>query len=92
MDALTEAIKEKVYGGAVLTDESSFVSDERQADILRKADKHLAAALKTIEAGMGLDFISIDLRSAWEVLGEITGDTVGEDVIDEIFSKFCIGK
>ena len=92
MDALTEAIKEKVYGGVVLTDESSFVSDERQADILRKADKHLAAALKTIEAGMGLDFISIDLRSAWEVLGEITGDTVGEDIIDEIFSKFCIGK
>ena len=41
---------------------------------------------------MGLDFISIDLRSAWEKLGEIIGETVGEDIIDEIFSKFCIGK
>ena len=41
---------------------------------------------------MGLDFISSDLRSAWEQLGELTGETVGEDIINEIFSKFCIGK
>ena len=41
---------------------------------------------------MGLDFISIDLRSAWEKLGELTGETVGEYIINEIFSKFCIGK
>ena len=92
MEALSRAIQDKVYGGQVLADEGSFVSDERQADILRQADEHLAAALTTIEAGMGLDFISIDLRSAWEKLGEITGETVGEDIIDEIFSKFCIGK
>lgn len=92
LDALTAAIQDKVYGGQVMTDEGSFVSDERQANILRQADSHLVAALNTIEAGMGLDFISIDLRSAWEKLGEITGETVGEDIIDEIFSKFCIGK
>ena len=92
LDALAQAIQQKVYGGEVIADEGSFVSDERQANLLRTADNHLAAALQTIEAGMGLDFISIDLRSAWEKLGEITGDTVGEDIIDEIFSKFCIGK
>ena len=92
MEDLSRAIQDKVYGGQLLADEGSFVSDERQADILRQADEHLAAALTTIEAGMGLDFISIDLRSAWEKLGEITGETVGEDIIDEIFSKFCIGK
>ena len=92
LDMLVQAIQDKVYGGAVAADEGSFVSDERQANLLRQADVHLAAALQTIEAGMGLDFISIDLRSAWEKLGEITGDTVGEDIIDEIFSKFCIGK
>ena len=92
LDALAQAIQQKVYGGEVTADEGSFVSDERQANLLRTADNHLAAALQTIEAGMGLDFISIDLRSAWEKLGEITGDTVGEDIIDEIFSKFCIGK
>ena len=92
LDALTQAICDKVYGGEVVSDEGSFVRDERQVSLLRQADEYLAAALTTIEAGMGLDFISIDLRSAWEKLGEITGDTVGEDIIDEIFSKFCIGK
>lgn len=92
MDKLADAIQAKVYGGDVASDEGSFVRDERQASLLRKADSHLDAALHTIEMGMGLDFISIDLRSAWETLGEITGDTVGEDIIDEIFSKFCIGK
>ena len=92
LDKLTQAICDKVYGGEVVSDEGSFVRDERQVSLLRQADEHLAAALTTIEAGMGLDFISIDLRSAWEKLGEITGDTVGEDIIDEIFSKFCIGK
>lgn len=59
---------------------------------MRKTDSHLKAALETIGSDMGLDFISIDLRSAWEKLGELTGDTVGEDIIDEIFAKFCIGK
>ena len=73
-------------------EEGSFVSDERAAALLRAADDQLGAALKTIGAGLSVDFISIDLRAAWEKLGEITGETVGEDIIDEIFSRFCIGK
>ena len=64
----------------------------RQMDILQKSDEHLAAAERTIEEGMSADFVVIDLRSAWEKLGEITGETVGEDIIDQIFSQFCIGK
>lgn len=93
LDSLADAIRQKVYaGGMDAGDEGAFVNDERQAEILRQADAHLAAALRTIEAQMGLDFISIDLRSAWEKLGELTGETVGEDIINEIFSKFCIGK
>lgn len=93
LDNLADAIRQKVYdGGLDAGDEGAFVNDERQAEILRQADGHLAAALRTIEVQMGLDFISIDLRSAWEKLGELTGETVGEDIINEIFSKFCIGK
>ena len=92
LETLTKAIMAKVYTGDMSNDEGTFVNDERQAEILRRADEHLAACLRTIEAEMGLDFISIDLRSAWEKLGELTGETVGEDIIDEIFSKFCIGK
>ena len=54
--------------------------------------KHLSAALKAAEAEIAIDLISIDLRTAWEALGEITGDTTGEDLLDRIFSEFCIGK
>ena len=89
---LVECIRSRVYDGAAAGDEGDFVTDARQAEILRQADAHLEASLRTIEADMGLDFISIDLRSAWEKLGELTGETVGEDIINEIFSKFCIGK
>ena len=89
---LTDAITAKVYAGTQAGQEGTFVTDARQAEILRQADEHLEASIRTIEASMGLDFISIDLRSAWEKLGELTGETVGEDIINEIFSKFCIGK
>ena len=89
---LTDVITAKVYAGTQAGQEGTFVTDARQAEILRQADEHLEASIRTIEASMGLDFISIDLRSAWEKLGELTGETVGEDIINEIFSKFCIGK
>lgn len=92
LEALTQEITKKVYAGTQAGEEGSFVTDARQAEVLRQADEHLAAAIRTIEDDMGLDFISIDLRSAWEKLGELTGETVGEDIINEIFSKFCIGK
>lgn len=92
LEALTQEITKKVYAGTQAGEEGSFVTDARQAEVLRQADEHLAAAIRTIEADMGLDFISIDLRSAWEKLGELTGETVGEDIINEIFSKFCLGK
>lgn len=91
VDALTEAIGQFAGMGSGC-EEGSFVSDERSAALLHAADDQLGAALRTIGAGLSVDFISIDLRAAWEKLGEITGETVGEDIIDEIFSKFCIGK
>ena len=92
LEELSRLIEEKVYGGELKGDEASFVTDVREADILRRASEYLSNALKTIENGMSADFVSIDLRSAWETLGEITGETVGEDIIDEIFSRFCLGK
>ena len=70
----------------------SFVRDEREADLLRRAVKHLHEAQATIQANVGIDFVSIDLRGALECLSELTGEAVGEDVLNEIFSKFCIGK
>ena len=89
-DALTKAITRIV--GVTETPEASYVTNERDIAILRTADEHLRAALATIARGLSPDFISIDLRSTWETLGEITGETATEDLIDEIFSRFCIGK
>lgn len=92
LETLQKVISEKAYGTACNLEELPLVRDERESNILRKTIVHLNEAIQTIDNGMGEDFISIDLRSAWEALGEFTGETVGEDIIDEIFSRFCIGK
>ena len=88
-DKLLSAIDEHV--GAI-DFEMSFVRDEREADLLRRAVKHLREAQETIRLNVGIDFVSIDLRAALECLSELTGESVSEDVINEIFSKFCVGK
>lgn len=92
LQTLENAITEIVYQGNKQEDTEGFVNDARQAELLRQAGEYLETAADTINAGMSEDFIVIDLRSAWEKLGEITGETVGENIIDEIFKRFCLGK
>ncbi len=90
--ALEQAIVDMVYGGQVSPGEAAFVNNVRHSAALRAALERLNDAEVTIEAGMPADCIVVDLRAAWEKLGEVTGDTVGEDIIDQIFTQFCIGK
>lgn len=92
LQELEQEIVNRVYDGTLQQAESSFISNIRQAEALKEAKKYLTDCLDTINMGMAEDFIVIDIRSAWEKLGEITGDTVDEDIIDQIFSQFCIGK
>ena len=92
LDELEKTIVDLVYQGEIKQGEGAFVNNVRQAEILRITNDHLDEVLSTIAYGMSPDFIVIDLRAAWEKLGELTGDTVGEDIIDQIFSQFCIGK
>lgn len=89
---LEAAIVKMVYTEQTGQREQAFVSNVRHIAALRAVKEHLAGAAETINAAMPPDCIVIDLRSAWEKLGEISGDTVGEDILDEIFSRFCIGK
>ena len=89
IDKLLAEISKKV---GTIDVEANFVRDEREADILRRAVKNLESARETIKSNVGIDFVSIDLRAALELFGELTGESVTEDVINEIFSKFCIGK
>lgn len=92
LQELEQEIVSRVYDGTLQQSECSFVSSVRQAEALKEAKRYLEECLNTINMGMAEDFIVIDIRSAWEKLGEITGDTVDEDIIDQIFSQFCIGK
>ena len=89
VDELLSAIGNRV---GKIDFEMSFVRDEREANLLRRAVKHLREAQATIRQNIGVDFVSIDLHAALECLSELTGESVGEDVLNEIFSKFCIGK
>ncbi len=92
MDALEEAIVERVYSGQVTQSEGAYLTNVRHVALLRQAYQHLEEARSTIAMNMPPDCIVVDLRAAWEKLGEITGDTAGEDLLDQIFSRFCIGK
>ena len=89
VEEFLDAISEKVGN---VSAEMNFVRDEREADLLRRAVENLEEARVTLQKNIGIDFVAIDLRAALELLSEITGESVTDDVINEIFSKFCIGK
>jgi tRNA modification GTPase len=89
---LEEKVAEMFLGGELNIQEQSLVSRIRHVEILRKAARHLDLAYEGCLLGVAPDLLSVDLRGAWEALGEITGDTAGEDVLDRIFAEFCIGK
>ncbi|MDD3107269.1 MAG: tRNA uridine-5-carboxymethylaminomethyl(34) synthesis GTPase MnmE, partial [Bacilli bacterium] len=69
-----------------------YIGNARQVSKLKQAKKAIEDSLKSIEEKMPIDIISIDIKSAWHSLGEITGDVANEDLINELFSKFCLGK
>ncbi len=89
---LEETIANLVLAGKTLHSSSVLVTSMRHQEALRRAAEHLRASLVPLEQGLPLDFVSIDLRAAYDTLGEITGETASDDLLDRIFSEFCIGK
>ena len=92
MDALRATIADRIRMMEGDLSDGALPNKEREAEVLRRALGHLAEAERTLAADMGSDFVSIDLRAAYETLGEVLGETVDTDLIDRIFSEFCIGK
>jgi tRNA modification GTPase len=92
LSRLEESIADLVSSGKTLPQESVLVTSVRHQDALRSTAEHLRAAMASLEQRLALDFVSIDLRAAYNVLGEVTGETASDDLLDTIFSKFCIGK
>lgn len=85
-------IEKMVYGGQVTQKESLMVNNVRHIELLAQGKDSLVDALDMAKRREALDFIEIDVRSAYERLGEIIGETVSDDIIDEVFSRFCLGK
>jgi tRNA modification GTPase len=73
-------------------DDDTLVTNMRHIDVLTRAKQALQSALQAIDNGLPDDFVSLDLGEAYHCLGEITGDTAGDDLIYRIFSTFCVGK
>ncbi len=92
VDELETAIANLVQAGKVGAAALDFAINQRQAAALTQAQQALIQVRETIAQGLPLDFWTIDLRSAIQALGEITGEGVTESVLDRIFSRFCIGK
>jgi tRNA modification GTPase len=92
IERLEEAIIELVSGGRVTLADTPLVSNPRHKALLQQALQHTQAASAAQTAGLSPDLVAIDVRAAVDALGEITGETASEDLLNTIFSKFCIGK
>lgn len=92
IEEVEEEIKKIFFRGELSFNNEVYLTNARQKEALREAEEALSRVEESIYAGLAEDFYSIDLMEACDALGKITGETTGEDVIHEIFSKFCMGK
>lgn len=92
IDTLEETVVKVVLGGQVTTADTPLVSNPRHKALLQQALEYTQAAIMAQQQGLSPDLVSIDVREAVAALGKITGETITEDLLNTIFSKFCIGK
>ncbi len=92
IEAVENAVEALVYAGGVKPGESLLVTNARHEDLLRRAQKYLADAEAAVKAEEPLDIIEIDVKESYTVLGEIIGESVTDDIINEVFARFCLGK
>lgn len=89
---IEEEIEKLVYGGKVKQGESLVVTNVRHSQLLVDSKASLNDGANMAKLGEALEFIEIDIKRAYELLGEIIGETVSEDIINEVFARFCLGK
>lgn len=92
LEELYDAIEQMFFQNELSYNEELYITGERQKQALQKAYEAAGQVLQSIEAGLPEDFYSIDLMQAYESLGEITGESVDEDLVNTIFREFCMGK
>ena len=92
INVLEETLKNMFFEGNLAFNDEIYITNVRHKTALQDSLQSLTKVIESIDMGMPEDFYSIDLLDAYESLGSITGETIGEDLVNEIFSKFCMGK
>ena len=92
MEEVVDLIREMFFHGKILYNDQVYITNMRHKEAIREALDSMNQVEKSLEMDMPEDFYSIDLMSAYASLGRIIGEEVGDDLVNEIFSKFCMGK
>lgn len=92
LDELENLIKKLFFSGITNSNDKILVTNQRQSGLLAKAKKQLEDVISAVEDGVPVDIAQIDFNGAWDTLGEITGDSAPDELINALFSQFCLGK
>ena len=92
IDELELQIRDLFFGGEVQNQDMTYVSNSRHISLLKQARQTIQDAIDAAEAGIPMDMVQIDLTRTWELLGEIIGESASDELIDQLFSQFCLGK
>lgn len=92
LEQLEQAIKDLFFAGQTQSKEASYVSNTRHISLLEQALASLKEVENGIDAGIPVDLVQMDLTRCWDLLGEITGESVQDELITQLFSQFCLGK
>ena len=92
VDELEEHIAQLFYRGIENSQTNILVTNARHIALLERAEASLEAVLAGLDAQLPVDLVQIDMTNAWELLGEITGDSYQDELLDQLFSQFCLGK
>ncbi|MBC1524597.1 tRNA uridine-5-carboxymethylaminomethyl(34) synthesis GTPase MnmE [Listeria booriae] len=86
------AIQELFFAGEIDAGDATYVSNARHIALLHEAIQAIDAVIEGVEAGMPVDIVQIDMTRAWDLLGEIIGESVQDELLDQLFNQFCLGK
>ena len=93
MDQLGQQISKMFFNEGIESSQNNvMVTNARHIGLLHQANAALSDVLKGINAGMPVDLVQIDMTRCWDLLGEITGDSYQNELLDQLFSQFCLGK
>ncbi|HDB6560812.1 TPA: tRNA uridine-5-carboxymethylaminomethyl(34) synthesis GTPase MnmE [Staphylococcus aureus] len=92
IDELEIQIRDLFFGGEVQNQDMTYVSNSRHISLLKQTRQTIQDAIDAAESGVPMDMVQIDLTRTWEILGEIIGETASDELIDQLFSQFCLGK